>query len=45
VRRFGATALTFQERCFLDDLIETARTDELWVKRKPSVTAGADPLI
>jgi hypothetical protein len=43
VRRFGAT-LTFQARCFLDDLIETARTDELWVKRK-AWAADADPLI
>ena len=28
-------ALAFQARCFLDDLIETTRTDELWVKRRP----------
>ena len=26
----------FQERCFPDELIEMARTDELWVKRKPT---------
>lgn len=29
-------ALAFQARCLPDDLIETTRTDELWVKRKPS---------
>ena len=28
--------LAFQERCFPDHLIEMNRTDELWVKRKPS---------
>jgi len=28
--------LAFQARCFPDDLIEMTRTDELWVKRKPT---------
>lgn len=30
--------LAFQARCFPDELIETTRTDELWVKRKPAAS-------
>ncbi len=29
--------IAFQERCFPDDLIEMERTNDLWVRRKPSV--------
>lgn len=32
-------ALAFQSRCFPDDLIEMTRTDELWVKRRPTGAA------
>jgi len=34
-------ALTFQARCFPDNLIAMERTDELWVKRKPAAADQA----
>jgi len=36
-------AIAFQARCFPDELIETARTSDLWVKRKPP-DASAPPV-
>lgn len=34
-------ALTFQSRCFPDELIEMVRTDELWVKRRAAAAGAA----
>ncbi len=32
--------IALQERCFPDDLVEMERTNDLWVKRKNTVSGG-----
>lgn len=37
--------VSFRDRCFPDELIETRRTDELWVARKPMISSQPSPTL